>query len=57
MGLVTGNWAYLPGAHLESTYDIRAAVRLPLAKDAAVGVEGAVQPLSTEGVGSAYLYF
>ncbi len=57
IGLLTGSWSYLPGARLKSTYDLRAALRGELAKDVAVGFEGAVQPLSVEGLLASYFYF
>jgi hypothetical protein len=57
VGLVTGRWSYLPGSHVQTTYDVRASLRVPLAQDVAVGVEGAVQPLSSEGLANGYVYF
>jgi len=44
-------------AHLRSAYDIRATLRGELAKDVALGFEGAAQPLSVEGLLASYLYF
>jgi hypothetical protein len=57
IGLLTATWSYLPGARLKSTYDVRAALRGALAKDVAVGLEAAAQPLSVEGTLASYLYF
>jgi len=57
VAVVTATWSYLPGAHLKSTYDIRAALRGALAHDVAVGFEAAVQPLSVEGMLASYFYF
>ena len=57
VGLVTATWSYLPGAHLKGTYDVRAALRAELAKDVALGFEGAAQPSSVEGLLASYLYF
>jgi hypothetical protein len=55
--LLTATWSYLPGAHLKSTYDVRAALRGELGKDVALGFEGAAQPSSVEGMLASYLYF
>ena len=57
IGLVTAAWSYLPGARLKGTYDVRASLRGALAKDVAIGFEGAAQPLSLEGMLASYLYF
>ena len=57
IALVTATWSYLPGAHLKSTYDVRATLRGELAKDVALGFEGAAQPLSVEGLFASYFYF
>jgi hypothetical protein len=57
IALLTASWSYLPGAHLKSTYDVRATLRGELAKDVALGFEGAAQPLSVEGLFASYLYF
>jgi hypothetical protein len=57
VGLLTASWSYLPGSTLVDTYDLRAALRCALARDVALGVEAAVQPLSTEALLTAYLYF
>lgn len=57
IGLVTGSWSYLPGETLHGTYDVRATLRTTLARDVALGFEGAAQPRSLEGVLSSYLYF
>ena len=57
IGLVTANWAYLPGAPLRSTYDVQATLRASLAKDVAIGLESALQPRSTELQLASYLFF
>jgi Domain of unknown function (DUF4105) len=57
IALLTATWSYLPGARLKSTYDVRVALRGELAKDVALGFEGAAQPLSVEGLFASYLYF
>jgi len=57
VGLVTATWSYLPGARLKGTYDLRATLRGALAKDVAIGFEGAAQPLSLEGTLASYFYF
>ncbi len=57
VGLVTGSLAYLPGERLTGTYDVRAALRSEIARDAALGIEAAVQPLSAEASFNAYLFF
>lgn len=57
IALLTASWSYLPGAHLKSSYDVRATLRAELAKDVALGFEAAVQPLSVEGLFASYLYF
>ena len=57
VAVVTANWAYLPGAKLHHTYDLRATLRSALAKDVAIGLEAAVQPSSAEALFGSYLYF
>jgi hypothetical protein len=57
VGLLTGSWSYLPGSTLVDTYDLRAALRCALGRDVALGVEAAVQPLSTEALLTSYFYF
>jgi hypothetical protein len=54
---VTTTWSYLPGARLNQSYDVRAALRGALAQDVAIGFEAAAQPLSVEGLFASYLYF
>jgi hypothetical protein len=56
-GLLTATWSYLPWARLKGTYDVRATLRGALAKEVAIGLEAAAQPLSVEGVLASYLYF
>jgi hypothetical protein len=57
IALLTAAWSYLPGARLNNTYDVRAALRGELGKDVALGFEGAAQPWSVEGLFASYLYF
>jgi hypothetical protein len=57
IGLVTGTWSYLPAQSLRGTYDLRATLRRPLAKDVALGVEAAMQPWSREIQLSSFFYF
>src|SRR5207249_4195952 len=48
VGLITGNVSYLPGQSLGTTYDVRATLRSSLGKDVALGLEGSLQPYSSE---------
>jgi hypothetical protein len=57
VGVVTGSVAYLPGETLRATYDVRATLRGMIARNVALGVEAAMQPLSTEASLDSYLYF
>jgi hypothetical protein len=57
VGVVTGNLAYLPGEKLHGTYDVRATLRGSIARDVALGVEGALQPSSIEASLNSYVYF
>jgi len=57
IGLLTANWAYLPGQALKTTYDVRGTLRAELGQNVALGFEGAVQPSSLEGQLASYLYF
>jgi hypothetical protein len=42
---------------LRATYDVRATLRGMIARNVALGVEAAMQPLSTEASLDSYLYF
>lgn len=57
IGLVTGTVSYLPAQSLDATFDVRAAIRTRLAKDVAMGLEGAAQPRALELQLGSYLYF
>jgi hypothetical protein len=57
VGVVSGTLAYLPGERLRGTYDVRAMLRSSIARNFALGVEAAMQPLSTEASLNSYLYF
>jgi len=57
VGLITGNVSYLPGQHLSTTYDVRATLRSSLGKDVALGLEGSLQPYSSEVALHSYFYF
>ena len=57
VGLVTANWAYLPGSTLHGTYDLRATLHSSLSNDVALGVEAALQPSSSEAQFMSYFYF
>ena len=57
IGLVTGTWSVLPGQHGGHTFDLRASLRTRLARDVAIGLEGAAQPRSVEGQLGSWLYF
>jgi hypothetical protein len=55
--LVTGSVSYLPWEKLSDTFDLRLTVKSALAKNVALGVEAAAQPLSVEGQLVSYVYF
>jgi len=57
VGLLTGTWSWLPGQDPEQTFDVRASIRAPLARDVAMGIEAAAQPRSTEARVATFLYF
>ena len=57
VALVSGTWSWLPAQTPGSVFDVRASVRAPIARDVALGFEGAAQPESVEGVLASYLYF
>jgi len=57
IGLLTANWAYLPGQTLKGTFDVRATLRSELGKNVALGVEATLQPASMEAQLASYLYF
>lgn len=57
VGLVTGSVSYLPGQELKSTFDMRAVLRTRLGTNVAMGLEGALQPRSSEAQLVSYLYF
>jgi hypothetical protein len=57
MAVVTGGLSYLPGENLRATYDVRASVRRPLAKNVALGFEGAAQPAAREAQIDSYFFF
>ncbi len=57
MAVVTGGLSYLPGENLRATYDVRASVRRPLAKNVALGFEGAAQPAAREAQLDSYFFF
>lgn len=55
--LATAGMAYLPGSSLETTFELRAGIRARLAKNVAMGFEGAAFPASIEGVLATFLYY
>jgi hypothetical protein len=57
LAVFSGNWAYLPGQSAKSTYELRGALRMTLARDVALGLEGLLQPAALEGQLVSYLYF
>jgi hypothetical protein len=57
LALVTGTWSYLPGQHLDSTYEINARVRSALSKNLAVGVQSRFVPAAIEAELHSYIYF
>jgi len=57
VAVVQGGWSYLPGQHLTSTFEARGSLRSGLARNVALGLEGSVQPRSSEIQLASYLYF
>lgn len=57
VALATGSVSYLPAQELVGTYDLRATLRGSLAKDVALGIEVARQPLATEVQFGSFVYF
>ena len=57
LAVFSGTWSYLPGQSAGSTYELRGALRMALARDVALGVEGLLQPAAIEGQFLSYLYF
>jgi hypothetical protein len=57
LAVFSGSWSYLPGQSAKSTYELRGALRMALARDVALGVEGLLQPAAVEGQLLSYLYF
>jgi len=57
LAVFSGTWSYLPGQSAGSTYELRGALRMALARDVALGVEGLLQPEAIEGQFLSYLYF
>ncbi len=58
VALATGSISYLPGGQSVSwTHDVRVQMRAALAKQVAMGIEGAIQPLSAEVKLASYVYF
>lgn len=57
VALVTASMSYLPAQNLSTTFDVRGSLRSRLAKNVALGLEGAAQPLASELQLASYLYF
>ena len=57
VAVVQGGWSYLPGQHLTGTFEARGSLRSGLARNVALGLEGSVQPRSSEIQLASYLYF
>jgi hypothetical protein len=57
VAVLDGTWSYLPGQSTHSTYELRGALRMTLARDVAVGVESLLQPNAIEAQLLSYLYF
>ncbi|MEJ7733929.1 MAG: DUF4105 domain-containing protein [Polyangiaceae bacterium] len=55
--VASGTWSWLPAQTPTRVFDLRATLRSPIARDVALGFEGAAQPESVEGVFTSYLYF
>jgi hypothetical protein len=57
VAVVTASVSWLPAQPLPVTHDVRGALRAPLARNVALGLEAVVQPLSAELQLASYFYF
>jgi hypothetical protein len=57
VALLTGTVSYLPGEHLDATYDVHFSAKSTRGARVALGVELDAQPLSVEGQLASYVYF